>query len=378
MADRRPRRTPTPTPTPTTTGQVRALLATIPDPEIPAITITDLGIVRDVSLDGTDVHVAITPTYSGCPATSAIAFAVETTLLRRRPDAPCHHPHRPALDDRLDRTRSAREAARLRHRPPHARRRGDLPALRRCTHHPRQPVRLDPLQGAVALRCLSGTLRPVQVPLMKFQTLTVTDVHKTTRDAVVVTLDAPFDWIHGQYLTLRRDFDGTEIRRSYSICSAPGTPCQIAVKRVDGGAFSTWVNDDLTPGDTLDAMPPAGRFHTPLDPDAATHYLLVAAGSGITPILSIARTVLVARAAVPRDASLRQPRGERHHVPDRAGRPEIPAPDPAPDGPHPQTGRTGYSAVHRAGSTRASSTRCSAAGSTRPCTTEPSSAAPKA
>lgn len=128
---------------------------------------------------------------------------------------------------------------------------------------------------------------------MQFTPLTVTDVRTTTRDAVVVTLDAPFDWTQGQYLTVRRDFDGTEIRRSYSICTAPGTPCQIAIKRVEGGAFSTWANEDLSPGDTLDTMPPAGRFHTPLDPQAATTYLLVAAGSGITPILSIARTVLI-------------------------------------------------------------------------------------
>ncbi len=127
---------------------------------------------------------------------------------------------------------------------------------------------------------------------MQFQPLTVTDVQKTTRDAVVVTLDAPFDWVQGQYLTFRRDFDGTEIRRSYSICSAPDEALQVGIKRVDGGAFSTWANDALAPGDTLDTMPPMGRFHTDIAPDAARHYLLVAAGSGITPILSIAKTVL--------------------------------------------------------------------------------------
>ncbi len=129
---------------------------------------------------------------------------------------------------------------------------------------------------------------------MRFQPLKVTDIRPTTRDAVVVTLDAPFDWVQGQYLTFRRSFDGTEIRRSYSICAAPGEPCQVAIKRVEGGAFSTWANESLAPGDTLDVMPPMGRFHTPLAPDAATRYLLITAGSGITPILSIARTVLAA------------------------------------------------------------------------------------
>ena len=98
--------------------------------------------------------------------------------------------------------------------------------------------------------------------------------------------------MQGQYLTFRRDFDGTEIRRSYSICSAPGAPLQVGIKRVEGGAFSAWANEALAPGDRLDAMPPTGRFHAAIAPDAERHYLLVAAGSGITPILSIARTVL--------------------------------------------------------------------------------------
>ncbi|MCK0168371.1 2Fe-2S iron-sulfur cluster-binding protein [Jannaschia sp. S6380] len=130
--------------------------------------------------------------------------------------------------------------------------------------------------------------------MMKFAPLTVADIARTTRDAVVVTFaDAPgFDHVQGQHLTFRRDFEGTEIRRSYSICSAPGEPLQVGIKRVEGGAFSTWANTELAPGDTLDAMPPMGRFHADILPDAARHYLLVAAGSGITPILSIAKTVL--------------------------------------------------------------------------------------
>ena len=74
---------------------------------------------------------------------------------------------------------------------------------------------------------------------------------------------------------------------------APGNPTlQVGIKRVDGGTFSTWANDTLRPGEVLEAMPPMGRFHVPLEPDTARHYLAVAGGSGITPILSLMRTVL--------------------------------------------------------------------------------------
>ncbi|MEP1768761.1 MAG: 2Fe-2S iron-sulfur cluster-binding protein [Sulfitobacter sp.] len=132
--------------------------------------------------------------------------------------------------------------------------------------------------------------------MAQFHTLTVTDIHKTIRDAVVVTLQpddpAAFAFTEGQYLTFRRDFDGTELRRSYSICTGrqDGT-LKVGIKRVDGGAFSTWANSDLQPGDTLEAMPPMGQFHASVQEDAP-HYLAFAAGSGITPILSILRTVL--------------------------------------------------------------------------------------
>lgn len=130
----------------------------------------------------------------------------------------------------------------------------------------------------------------------RFHTLTVNDLHKTTREAIVLTLkpeSGDFSFIQGQYLTFRRDFDGVELRRSYSICAGidDGT-LQVGIKRVDGGAFSTWANESLKIGDTLNAMEPMGNFHTPLTPDAKRHYLGFAGGSGITPILSILRTVL--------------------------------------------------------------------------------------
>jgi len=131
---------------------------------------------------------------------------------------------------------------------------------------------------------------------MRFHPLTVTAIHKTIRDAVVLTLqpDDPqkFAFTQGQYLTFKQDFDGVELRRNYSICSQVGTPIQVGIKRVDGGAFSTWANTELRVGDVLDAMPPAGKFNTEIRPDHDKHYLGFAGGSGITPVLSILRTVL--------------------------------------------------------------------------------------
>ncbi|KIN72191.1 2Fe-2S iron-sulfur cluster-binding protein [Sulfitobacter guttiformis] len=133
--------------------------------------------------------------------------------------------------------------------------------------------------------------------MARFHPLTVTDVHKTIRDAVVLTLATPegadFEFIQGQYLTFRREFDGQELRRSYSICAGlDDGALQVGIKRVEGGAFSTWANDDIKVGDTLEAMPPMGKFHTVLEADASRHYLGFAGGSGITPVLSILRSVL--------------------------------------------------------------------------------------
>lgn len=137
--------------------------------------------------------------------------------------------------------------------------------------------------------------------MARFHPLEVTDIKHTIRDAVVLTLKplngaaAEFDFTQGQYLTFRRDFDGTELRRSYSICAGKDEGLlQVGIKRVEGGAFSTWANTDLKVGDTVEAMPPQGRFFTPLDAAAEKHYLGFAGGSGITPVLSILKTTLKA------------------------------------------------------------------------------------
>ena len=135
--------------------------------------------------------------------------------------------------------------------------------------------------------------------MARFYPLTVTAVQKTTRDAVVLTLDArdggDFTFTQGQYLTFKRDFDGTEIRRPYSICSGANEGVlRVGIKKVSDGAFSQWANNDLQPGMTIDAMEPMGKFNTPIEPDKAKTYLAFAGGSGITPVLSILKTVLAA------------------------------------------------------------------------------------
>jgi ring-1,2-phenylacetyl-CoA epoxidase subunit PaaE len=133
----------------------------------------------------------------------------------------------------------------------------------------------------------------------QFYPLRVKDLHKDTRDAVVVTFELPaeledtFRFIQGQYLTLEQDIAGQAVRRSYSICAGLDDGClKVAIRHVEGGVFSTWANEELKVGDTLKAMPPRGEFHTEIDPAKQRNYLCICAGSGITPVLSIIKTVL--------------------------------------------------------------------------------------
>ncbi|WP_299294259.1 2Fe-2S iron-sulfur cluster-binding protein [uncultured Tateyamaria sp.] len=133
--------------------------------------------------------------------------------------------------------------------------------------------------------------------MSQFHPLTVTHIHRTIRDAVVLTLrpDDPraFAFVPGQYLTFKRMFDDTELRRNYSICAGLDDGClQVGIKRVEGGAFSTFANTELVVGDTLHAMPPMGNFRADVAADAPRSYLGFAGGSGITPILSILKTTL--------------------------------------------------------------------------------------
>jgi ring-1,2-phenylacetyl-CoA epoxidase subunit PaaE len=130
----------------------------------------------------------------------------------------------------------------------------------------------------------------------QFHPLTVAEVTRLCEDAVAVTLDVPaaleerFAFRPGQSLTVRRVINGREERRSYSICAPAGGRPRIGVREVADGLFSTWLVRDVRAGDTVEVAPPAGTF-TP-DLDVAAHHVLIAAGSGITPVLSIAASVL--------------------------------------------------------------------------------------
>jgi ring-1,2-phenylacetyl-CoA epoxidase subunit PaaE len=132
-----------------------------------------------------------------------------------------------------------------------------------------------------------------------FHSLTIADVAPETDNAIKVSfavseaLRDTFSYKQGQYLTFESDIDGETVRRSYSICSGVNDDAmQIAIKRVEGGVFSNYANDNLKPGDTLDVMPPQGSFYTELEADQSRNYLFIASGSGITPVVSNIKTIL--------------------------------------------------------------------------------------
>ena len=132
-----------------------------------------------------------------------------------------------------------------------------------------------------------------------FHTLRVKSITPETADAVTVAFEVPddlqetFAYQHGQYLTLRFQLNGEDVRRAYSMCSSPTEDAlAVTVKRLKGGVVSNHINDTIKAGDTIDVMPPEGRFYTPLDPDQRKDYYLIGAGSGITPLRSILKTIL--------------------------------------------------------------------------------------
>ena len=132
-----------------------------------------------------------------------------------------------------------------------------------------------------------------------FHPLRVRAVLPDTAEAVVVSFDVPdelrevFSFTQGQYLTLRKDIDGQDLRRSYSICAGVDDgELRVGVRKVKGGVFSNWINAHLRPGDVISVMAPQGRFFVPIEPLARRHHLGIAGGSGVTPILSTMKTVL--------------------------------------------------------------------------------------
>jgi ring-1,2-phenylacetyl-CoA epoxidase subunit PaaE len=135
---------------------------------------------------------------------------------------------------------------------------------------------------------------------LAFHPLTVTEVTALTDDSVTVTFDVPpelaqvFTHVPGQHVTIRHDIDGEDVRRSYSICAAAGAGAKlrVGIKRLPGGAFSTYATERLAAGDVLEVMAPVGEFTIDIDPARARRAVAIVAGSGITPVLSLISTSL--------------------------------------------------------------------------------------
>jgi ring-1,2-phenylacetyl-CoA epoxidase subunit PaaE len=133
----------------------------------------------------------------------------------------------------------------------------------------------------------------------RFHALTISDVRRECADAFSLAFDVPpelaaeYAFQPGQHIALRATVDGESLRRSYSLCSTPGSgELRVGIREVPGGRFSSWASRALKVGERIDVMTPDGRFCPALDPARGRHYVAFAAGSGITPVLSIAGTVL--------------------------------------------------------------------------------------
>jgi ring-1,2-phenylacetyl-CoA epoxidase subunit PaaE len=132
-----------------------------------------------------------------------------------------------------------------------------------------------------------------------FHRLKVAEVRRETAEAVSILFDVPpslretFAFKAGQHLTLKADIDGEDVRRTYSVCASPSeNEIRIAIKQMQDGRFSTWANAKIAAGQTLDVLAPMGRFVVPETGDPAPTYVALAGGSGITPVISILKTVL--------------------------------------------------------------------------------------
>lgn len=134
---------------------------------------------------------------------------------------------------------------------------------------------------------------------VQFHPLTVENVDALTDESVAVTFRVPdelretFRYLPGQHVTVRKEIAGTDVRRSYSICAnANRGTLRVGIKRLEGGAFSTWATNELAAGDVIDVAPPVGEFTIAPDPSTSHHYGAIVAGSGITPVLSLVSTTL--------------------------------------------------------------------------------------
>jgi ring-1,2-phenylacetyl-CoA epoxidase subunit PaaE len=178
-----------------------------------------------------------------------------------------------------------------------------VPEVRLHAHRSNLGVRLDCLQGTLALRDLRGAVRllqvPLSVPMHDYEVLEIVEVKRETPEAISLALAVPaargeaFRFKPGQHLPVRAVIGGEEQRRTYSICSGPGeSGLRIAIKRVADGRFSNWANDTLRPGGSLEAMPPAGRFVLAPSDGRPRRVVAFAAGAGITPIIAMVKHAL--------------------------------------------------------------------------------------
>jgi ring-1,2-phenylacetyl-CoA epoxidase subunit PaaE len=132
-----------------------------------------------------------------------------------------------------------------------------------------------------------------------FHSLTIKDIRRETPQAVSIAFDIPqhlkedYNFVAGQYINLKTQYEGQEVRKAYSICSAPGSgELRVAIKAVKAGGFSTFANEKLAVGDKMEVGTPEGKFTFEPKPDRQRNYAAFAAGSGITPVLSIIQSVL--------------------------------------------------------------------------------------
>ncbi len=230
------------------------------------LTLADLGVLRDVALEGATVVLTVTPTYSGCPALATMRDDLVHRLRERGfADVDVRVRLAPAWSSDWITERGRARAARARdlparrgpgHRGPHRAAAaadapaGRLPALRVGAHGADLGVRRDGLQGDVPLRGVPRALRPREGDLMaraRFHELRVAAVDPLTDDSAAITFAVPeplraaYDFAAGQALTLRRTIDGEEHRRSYSICAPAGAAPRVGVREIPGGLFSTWL-----------------------------------------------------------------------------------------------------------------------------------------
>ncbi len=301
----------------TAVAAAREVAGATPDPELPMVTLADLGILRSVSEDGGRVTVTITPTYSGCPAMREISADLAHRLAAAGyTDVEVRTQLSPAwttdwITD--DGRRKLTDAGIAPPRPAPAA--GPVPLVLtaravpvpcpRCGSSDTERTAAFSATACKSLhrcRCVPGAVRVRQGAVVAlrsvFHPLRVSAVERLCDDAAAVTFDVPpelaadFDFAPGQSLTVRRG----EERRSYSICAPRGRTPRIGVREVAGGAVSGWLVHEVRPGDLVDVQPPTGSF-TP-DLERPGHHVLVAAGSGITPVLSIAGSLLEAGSRV--------------------------------------------------------------------------------